>query len=364
MDTAPHATRFASLDGMRAISILLVVTAHVVGAVPVFWRLDCGNLGVRTFFLISGFLITALLINEHRKTGSISLRDFYVRRFLRIFPAYWAFVATMAILLGYGLVTAKWSEFLPTLAYYSNYRHPDGVFGHTWSLSVEEQFYLLWPALVVALGLRKAYVGCIVMLVMAPVFRVAADLGYWPTESRYAWECVCDALATGCALALLREPLWSLPWYRRLVRSPAALIAPACALLLLAAQSPILPRGLIVKDVIALPALNVTLAILLDRYMRFPELRFGRVLNSGPLVWLGTLSYSIYLWQQPFVYRGRLPLYLALPAVLACAAASYYLVERPFNGLRARFRTHKAQAAPVGAAGPVPESAVTRGSPG
>jgi peptidoglycan/LPS O-acetylase OafA/YrhL len=337
---APVTNRLASLDGMRAISIMLVITAHVVGAIPVFWRLDCGNLGVRVFFIISGFLITALLINEQAKTGRISLPDFYMRRFLRIFPAYWVFVATIAILLYLGLVTAKWSEFLPTLAYYSNYRHPQGVLGHTWSLSVEEQFYLLWPALMVALGVRKAYLGCVVMLLMAPVFRVASDLGYWPTESRYAWESVCDALATGCALALLREPLWARAWYRKIVESRLALIAPVCAIVLLAALSPIVARDLVVRDVIGLPLLNLSLAIVLDRYMRFPQLPFGRVLNSAPLVWIGTLSYSIYLWQQLFVFR-KLPLFEELAAVLACAAASYYLVERPFLGLRAKFRTKK-----------------------
>lgn len=322
---------------MRAVSILLVITAHAVGAVPVFWRLDCGNLGVRVFFLISGFLITALLVNEHLKSGRISLRNFYIRRFLRIVPAYWLFVGTIAILLHRGWVTAQWSEFRPTLLYYSNYQHPQGVLGHTWSLSVEEQFYLLWPALLVALGLRKAYIGCVVMLVVAPVFRVAADLGFWPTESRYAWESVCDALATGCALALLREPLWALSAYRRFVASPLALIAPACALLLLAALSPLVARDLVIKDVIALPALNLTLVALLDRYMRFPQWPIGRVLNSAPMVWIGTLSYSIYLWQQLFVFR-KLPLLVELAAVLACAMASYYLVEKPLLGLRAAFR--------------------------
>lgn len=345
IDKPPAVRRYPSLDGLRAISILLVITAHLVGAVPVFWRLDCGNLGVRVFFLISGFLITALLINEQVKTDRISLRDFYVRRFLRIVPAYWVFVATIAILLHFGLVTAKGSDFLPTLAYFSNYRHPAGVLGHTWSLSVEEQFYLLWPALMVLLGLRKAYLGCLVMLVIAPGFRVVSDLGFWPTESRYAWESVCDALASGCGLALLREALWAFPWYRRVVTSPLALIAPGCAIVLLAALSPLSARDLVIRDVIGLPVLNLSLVALLDRYMRFPQTPIGGVLNSAPLVWIGTLSYSIYLWQQLFVFR-KLPVLVELAAILACAVASYYLVEQPFLKLRGAFRPRAAGVAP------------------
>jgi len=146
--------RIPSLDGIRAISIGLVIFSHLAGThhFPVRWSIfssDLGMLGVRVFFVISGFLITTLLLEEYADSGGISLPWFYFRRTLRIFPAAYAFIAVIFILHGLDLVSLQSRDMLHALTYTMNYsqdsfhRHSWTMY-HLWSLSVEEQFYLLW----------------------------------------------------------------------------------------------------------------------------------------------------------------------------------------------------------------------------
>jgi peptidoglycan/LPS O-acetylase OafA/YrhL len=268
--------------------------------VPGLWRIDYGNLGVRVFFVISGFLITTLLLENG------SLKQFYARRFARIMPAYWVFLAAVALAIP--KVKASYSDIAPSFFYLTDYLRVGLTLGATWSLSVEEQFYLLWPT-VLLLGRRKATWACVGVLVAAPFFRVLAHAHLWPTDPRYAFECVSDALATGCLLALLREELWRLPLYRRFL--PYAPYAPLAVLAWLA----LVPWGI--------SALNLSIAFAMDRLMREPS----RLLNSWPAVGVGTLSYSLYLWQQVFI--GGLPFAVKVSATFACACASYYLIEKP-----------------------------------
>jgi peptidoglycan/LPS O-acetylase OafA/YrhL len=342
------ASRIPSLDGARAVSIGLVVLSHlaILASLPLVWRfadqdfygygryLDVGNLGVRVFFTISGFLITYLLLEEERRTGSISLRRFYARRVLRIVPAYWTYIAVVAILIPLGVARADRSQLVSALLYLSDYRLPHGSLTHTWSLCVEEQFYVLWPGALVLCGTPRAYRVCLAALVAAPLFRILSDLGISPTSSKFSFECASDALAIGCLLALLRERLWSLPQYRRLVASKAVFLIPIAALPLMSGFVPF-----VVRDAVAVPLLNVGTVLLLDRWMRYPASLVGRFLNLPVMVWLGTLSYSLYLWQQLWSFT-TLPLgaISRLTATFACACLSYYLIERPVLGLRARLR--------------------------
>lgn len=349
--------RIPSLDGARAVSISLVIASHIIAAhvgdnLPLFLKFDYGNLGVRVFFVISGFLITSLLLREHERTGRISLKGFYLRRFFRIVPAFYALVLTVAILIYMGAVPAHYSGLLPALFYYSNYRGVPLALGHTWSLSVEEQFYLLWPSSLVLLGLRRSLVGPALLLLAAPSFRILDHVGMWHTEARYAFETVCDALATGCLLAILRGKLWTLPVYRCVVESPYCILVSASALLVMGAH-----LSWLLHDVIGMPLLNIGIAMALDRYMRQPTSLIGRFLNIAPVVWIGTLSYSLYLWQQLFVFRS-IPVLVKVAAILACAAISYYLIERPFLRIRMRL-TERQELVPIAA----PASALEKPSP-
>lgn len=329
--------RIPSLDGARAVSITFVIAAHILsshtgGSLPFFLRFDYGNLGVRVFFVISGFIITTLLLREHEREGRIDLPAFYVRRFFRIVPAFYALILTATVLIATETLSEHYRQLLPALFYYSNYLPVPLMLDHSWSLSVEEQFYLLWPsALALLTPGRRSVLGCGLLLLTAPVFRVLDHIGVWHTAERYAFETVCDALAAGCLLALLRARLWSIPAYRRVVQSPSALLVPACALLIMALHS-----SWVLHDLLGIPLLNLGIAVVLDRYMREPQSPLGRVLNSAPIVWVGTLSYSLYLWQQPFAFQ-QVGLFPKLAAIILCAAGSYYLIERPCLAMRARF---------------------------
>jgi peptidoglycan/LPS O-acetylase OafA/YrhL len=342
--TAPggaHAAtgRLPSLDGLRAVSIILVTLWHVSsrGNVPVIdqlWRIDAGNLGVRTFFVISGFLITSLLLTEHRRTGSVALRSFYMRRVFRIMPAYYAFLLIVwgaSLILG---TPTSASALRNAALYLSDYASMPIVFGHTWSLSVEEQFYLLWPGLLLLLGPRSGLRTAAAMLLISPLLRtLSLIVPNWPDNPRYAFECVADAIAVGCLLAGSRERLWAWRPYRRLIESRGAEGWPI-ALLVAAAASVGWPWF---GAALGISVVNVVIAFGIDRSVRLPASPLGRVLNCRPAVFIGVLSYSIYLWQQPFLLNApSLSLPIALLAVAVCATGSYYLIESPSLRLRAR----------------------------
>jgi peptidoglycan/LPS O-acetylase OafA/YrhL len=333
-------SRIPSLDGARAISIIFVVTAHLAtsGTFPFaqrLWRLDVGNLGVRVFFVISGFLITSLLIEESARTGDISLRNFYLRRFFRIVPAYWLFLLTVATLVPTGTVSATYPDILKATLYVSNYAIPGFAVGHTWSLSVEEQFYLLWPLALIALGIRRALFIAALVLIISPAFRAADDLGLWHTHARYAFETVADALATGCLLAGWRDRLWKLSSYRSLLSSRIFLLLPFAVIIAMAFGG-----ETILWDCLGISVLNACVAITLDRYMRFRDSIGGKLLNWSPLVWIGMLSYSIYLWQQLFLDDSHsLGFPLNLFCIAVCAMTSYFLVEAPMLKVGKKLRT-------------------------
>jgi peptidoglycan/LPS O-acetylase OafA/YrhL len=329
--------RIPSLDGVRAIAVTLVFTWHLLAHadLPLIWRVDYGNLGVRVFFIISGFLITSLLLAERERTGKISISNFYVRRVFRIFPAYYVFLLVMAVLLPTGRLVLHKVDFLPSAAFFSDYETPHDALGHTWSLAVEEQFYLLWPGVIVLLGLRRAFYVCVALLVIAPTFRMLVDLSLWPEKPMRGFECVADALACGCILACVREKLWNNRFYQRLVSSPYVGLIPLATLLFMALVA---LRARILYDTIGIAMLNFGLVLMLDRYMRFPDsTRTGRWLNWAPVVWIGTISYSLYLWQEPLATTTRhLPVIVTVLGALALATASRYFIELPFLALRRR----------------------------
>jgi peptidoglycan/LPS O-acetylase OafA/YrhL len=324
--------RISSLDGTRAVSIALVIIGHANWnrTYPVIWRFHYWDLGVRIFFVISGFLITKLLLDERAKTGRISIPQFYLRRAFRILPASYVYIAVLAALVPLGMHLA-YKDVPSVLLYYANYhshatRSPLGQF---WSLAVEEQFYFLWPAALVLLGTRRATAACGALLITAPALRVLSDLGLWPRPPG-DFLVVCDALATGCLLALLRGELWSARFYRAMVESRALWVLAAFAILLTCKG---IPAPLI--GAIGVPLLNASIAMLLDRYMRMPGTRIGRTLNWRPIAWVGAISYSLYIWQQAWMF-STLPLIVRFAGAFSCAALSFYLVEKPMLRLRAR----------------------------
>lgn len=337
----PLPTRIPSLDGLRAISIALVVFGHMAGTqgFPISYEgadyLRLGSLGVRMFFVISGFLITGLLLRELATSGRIDLARFYVRRSLRIFPAYYAFLAIVFLAGMGGLLQFQPGDFLHALTYTSNY-HPARSWnlGHTWSLAVEEQFYLLWPAILVLFGRRHGLWLAAGLVAVAPLIRFSA----WTLMPHVHWghrfEMVADSIAVGCVLAALDHWLREQRWYQRLLQSPLFVVVPVIVLAICAFQRRPRLIGLLS------PVANVGIALCIHRSVLRPADHIGRILNSGPLVGIGVLSYSLYLWQQIFLNRSssssacEFPLNLAL--TVAASLLSYYLIERP--ALRSRER--------------------------
>lgn len=362
------ADRIPSLDGLRAISIAMVLVAHLAGtrgfpisaATGNFWAL--GELGVHVFFVISGFLITGLLLDELARTGRIRLGRFYFRRTLRIFPPYYALLAALVAAQALGWLALNQGDALHALTYTSNYdAGRSWSVGHTWSLAVEEQFYLLWPATLVLLGLRRGIAAAAGVVLLVPVIRVA-ELHLLPGLADgigHRFETVADAIAIGCVLAGTREQLHRSRAYMALLSSPFFVVVP-----LLGLAGNLTHEHAHVSFLLGRPLANVATALCLDWAVTFHEGRIGRVLNAAPLVFVGWLSYSIYLWQQPFLNRASdaavtsAPLNIALAC--ACALASYYVVERPALQLRRRIEARHVRRAPLPPVGadPRPDAAV------
>jgi peptidoglycan/LPS O-acetylase OafA/YrhL len=334
--------RLPSLDGLRGVSIALVLISHLTGTrgAPAFldFREDLGNLGVRTFFVISGFLITSLLLDERAATGTISLKKFYLRRMFRIFPASYAYILVMAFLSWFGIIVLKHNDLLCAATYTVNnhYDHSWWI-GHLWSLSVEEQFYLLWPFAMVFLGTAAALRVAVATVIAAPLIRIFLMV-FVPSQRvgiGSIFPTVADAMAVGCILACVREQLIADSRYAHFLRSFWFVLVPVAVFVL---NYPLSAKS---SALIGVSLLNITIALCIDWCVRTPSGLIGRVLNSRLAVWIGALSYSLYLWQQPFLNRhssltiNAVPLNLML-AIIA-AVLSYYLIEKPFLRIKARF---------------------------
>jgi peptidoglycan/LPS O-acetylase OafA/YrhL len=330
MSSVPS-SRIPSLDGLRALSILIVLFGHASGTrnfpvrdiiLPSYYA----NAAVRVFFVISGFLITTLLLREREKTGAIRLKNFYLRRAYRILPAAYTYMLVAAAVF---YMTLRPIELALAFTYLSSYvLHPSWVMGHLWSLSVEEQFYLIWPA---AMAVSTVFARRLALctIVIDPVLRMALATAGRPQGTYFFFPLVADALASGCLLALFQPALekyrgffqwrgflliWGLTFTLPLIARPHARAY-------LFAGMPILHLGI---------ALCIQNAIV----MRY------RLLNATVPVWIGTISYSLYLWQEPWFNPYYRTWFTAFPVNLMlaflAAIASYYGVERPMLWLRDR----------------------------
>ncbi|WP_320773167.1 acyltransferase [Streptomyces sp. CRN 30] len=370
--------RVDGVDGLRTLAVALVLVYHVdPGLLP------GGSIAVDLFFTISGFVITRLLLAEYARTGSIALLAFYRRRWLRLVPALLALCAVCAAL---DATTTLWgfdgarkaaalsATFVVNLVRAAEpgpYSDLTGPLAHTWSLGVEEQFYLLWPLLLLALLLRfraRTVLLCTAVLCVLPVLwrwflwnPDAAHRIYNGTDTR------ADQLLAGALVAVLLARLRADDPRLASLRTAAARLAwPALALLLLAAwRMPVTQdagawtAAWYTAGFLAVAAVSATLVTELE--LR-PDGRLSRLLSVAPLAWTGrNLSYGLYLWHYPVVRflaslgmkEGRLPATVLLTGVLALI--SYYVIESPFQR-RGRASRRPGRAAPRG-----PRSSVDRG---
>jgi peptidoglycan/LPS O-acetylase OafA/YrhL len=323
------AQRIPSLDGLRAISITLVILSHLVKwkHVSLERMQTYGDLGVHVFFVLSGYLITNLLLREHDRTSTINLRDFYIRRAFRIFPAAFVFLAVVVILYWHQM---HWYHVVAALLYVANMDiSRPWIFGHLWSLSIEEQFYLLWPFAVKKWHRHRTVILLCVFLA-TPIFRTALYafkvhnglIGSLPAHA--------DQLAIGCLLAIFAPRLPRIGGYVALIMVLIAILFPWFP-----ATSP--SRTLFMLFVLR-PVLHVSIAGLVLHVIQVPY----RALNWFPVAWLGKISYSVYLWQELFCSNPSLQFgYALVLPTLAAACLSYYLVEQPMLRVRERLARNR-----------------------
>jgi peptidoglycan/LPS O-acetylase OafA/YrhL len=344
-----------TLDGWRAIAVSLVMARHYLlghqclDAGAPNW---CGNVtalgmkGVSLFFAISGFLICSRLLEERSERGVISLRAFYIRRAWRILPPALVYLAVIAVLAGFGIIAVSMREWIAALTFWRDYGIT-GAYGwftaHYWSLSVEEKFYLMWPLLLTLLGSRRALRTGLAIAALVAVWRISD--GHWLITKRafgipvaslaFRWDTRLDALLYGALLAIVLDDPQRRKWVLAHCNQAVQLV---CLLVVagLFASSRIATHVEPILEAIALPMLVASTVLA-------PRTYLGRLLESPTFVWVGKLSYSLYLWQQlflteveyqsGFLHRGP----LALTCILVCAVISYYAIERPSVRLGHRY---------------------------
>ncbi len=364
-------SRMPSLDGLRAVSICMVVMGHCSGTMTRFSPngsallgfIGAGRLGVSIFFVISGFLITTLLVREQLTMQSISLKNFYIRRAFRIFPGFYAYwlVALALTLLGY--IHLSHTDLISAAVYVWNYvpRTTDTWFlGHTWSLSIEEQFYLLWPVILKLSGPKRGTWTAFGVVLAAPFIRVSSYFLLPSTRPRIGMmlHTRADSLMIGALLALICLNEDHLHALKSVTRSWLIPVAALCFVpidTLLTIQF----KGTYLLSV-GYSLQNLMIVLLIAHVVFYEKTALGRMLNNSVVVHVGVISYSLYLWQQLFLttknstFTGMFPLNI-LCAFLA-AEISYYLLEKPFLRLRKRFSNDPdGTATAKGIIGAVPE---------
>jgi peptidoglycan/LPS O-acetylase OafA/YrhL len=361
-----HRQIIPSLDGIRAISVLIVVLAHsgLQALIP-------GGLGVTIFFFLSGYLITTLMLAENERTGKINILQFYARRMLRLMPPLFVSLAiayglTYAGLLSGGITI---SGLAAQLFYFANYYGlffdpgntvPDGT-GILWSLAVEEHFYIFYP-LFLTLLLRSALrprtigtllgIGCLVVLAWRIHLVQSPDFVFYRTY--YASDTRIDSIIYGCILAIVINPMRERHRDDTISVSQSAALATAAGTLLLT----LLYRDTAFRETIRYSLHGLALMPLFYFAIRFSDNRLFRHLNSPWMITLGTYSYVIYLIHYvvismiaknaPAIAAKSFILFpTALLISIAYAAAVDRFVDQYFRQLRRKFRPGLATKADV-----------------
>ncbi len=354
---SPSRVRLAGLDGLRAIAVIAVIVYHFVPSAAVG-----GYVGVDVFFVISGFLITGLLLREHEATGRINLRAFWARRARRLLPAL-AIVVTVcgafALVVGGDVLVGLGQQVLGAATFSSNWLYVstganyfDGtapeLFRNLWSLAVEEQFYLVWPGvflLVLLLPRRWARVSMIAALAAASAIAMAllAPASGDATRVYYGTDTHAFGLAIGAALALVlarrfteQAPAASSGRWMTHLWSLAGAISVGLIVVIavtMPAEDPVVTRGGLVA-VALLTAVAITGATRAGSWL-------GEGLDIPPLRWVGERSYGLYLWHWPVLVLLTAALApdvawwvapsIALVITTAAATLSYRYVETPIR---------------------------------
>jgi peptidoglycan/LPS O-acetylase OafA/YrhL len=353
--TLPGSQRnILSLDGLRAVSILLVLLAHsswflpgiITQSSPFRFVVGNGMHGVAVFFVISGYLITTILLRELASSHSISLRRFYFRRTLRIFPPYYAFLAVMGLLWAGHVLTFDRTSFVAAATYtWACNPHASAVLlTHAWSLSIEELFYLLWPlCLLLLYRKRRTLHWTIGAILFFPVLRVALYflLPSLRGHEFYMVQGWADTMLVGCALALVRQRKEFEEWHSRVLKGWMIMLIGFAAFYLSPLVLVSLPKrasGLYAEAINPSLVAAATAVIVLHLITRTRSMAAG-ILNHGILRHIGVLSYSLYLWQQMFMMHQLHFYWVGYIYAFLAAETSFWLIERPSLLLRKKLES-------------------------
>jgi peptidoglycan/LPS O-acetylase OafA/YrhL len=336
-----------TLDGWRAISIGLVLLSHspVSCTVPVLGASlralsHFGGVGVELFFGISGVLICSRLLEEESMCGQINVKAFYVRRFFRILPAALLYLLVIAILAEFHIIPLPLLDWFAALLFFRNYlmlfqylhHSPLAMHwytGHFWSLSMEEHFYLVLPAILVGFRKKRLLILGGLALAIALWRSVLAHVIHSRFQFTFRTDTHVDALLIPAMFALVLYPLMRNHAAKRCI--------PAWSFPILAGFGVCL---LLLDPPFSLTLRATLIPLLILSTVLHPKAIPGSILESKPLRWVGWLSYSMYLWQQLFFgtnFVGSPPAIAVLRhwpanlvALMVCATFSYYVVEKPF----------------------------------
>jgi peptidoglycan/LPS O-acetylase OafA/YrhL len=347
------------LDGVRAIAVLAVMAFHVANALPIGLRLYGGLQGVDVFFVLSGYLITTLFLREFARTGTFDLPRFYGRRAVRLLPALGLavlLVAAITTYLGKTLVHHSMLGLaLIAFSFVGNWFQSTGSLGlltHTWSLAIEEQFYLLWPVILLLILRTKRskprVIGCMVALAVGVMIaRMALIAGGKGALGSYATFSRSDGIILGSALALFLPRVT--PAVKRFLAAGAVGIASAIALGAFMAGC---GHGLSPTMCYA-PGGSILSTVLIAHLVVAPTGVLATVLAIKPLRAIGRISYGLYLFHVPLAgwallwHRPALVAPFVFIGAFAIATASYFLVERPMIRHFSPGRRPQVQAIPI-----------------
>lgn len=346
-----------ALDGLRALAVLSVFIYHTgIGYLP------GGFLGVDLFFVLSGYLITGLLLDQHSLNGSISLKQFWTRRIRRLFPAVLLLILAMSLYAAFfaepnenysirrdGLASlfysANWWFILTSRSYFEQFSD-DSVFRHMWSLAIEEQFYFIWPIVVALLLRRFGSAKSVGAFSIVGLLASSALMQFWfqtasPSRAYFGTDARIHELLVGAVGAiLLRNPKVK----DRLIKAPRAvsLVSTSSLLLILfmmlaiTDQAPSYYQGFAVLFSLA----TMTLLLSMDI---FPSLT-QRLFSLKPMVSVGKISYGFYLWHWPIIvlfplqwlpsgmpYKQLLVIAIELVLTLVISSVSYFVFEKPIR---------------------------------
>lgn len=318
----------AGFDALRALSVSLVILSHT-GAMTI--RVFNADLGVKTFFVLSGFLITTLLAAEHERTGQIAILAFMKRRGLRILPLYFLIVALSSGIMLAGMSPPTWNAVLYSALYLYNFiprAEATSYLNHLWSLAVEEQFYVLWPPLLALLIGKSRLQLNLVILAVAVMCSARLEIGYGELDAVYyaqTWTIPAILpIVIGAGAALnIREIGWVL-------RSPFS-----AGLGLLLVCGPLLFDNLLDDLTVSLGLAGIIGWVYLNQ-----SNAIVRNMDVGPIGYIGKISYGLYMWQGFLTGNGPYrdaawppPMWIGALLILPLAMLSYSLIEQPIRSL-------------------------------